>query len=117
MGAPKPTLGFPSRTAAALALRADGQSDPQIAKRIGISLNALSGLFASAERLKTAKRAIRPAEVNGRTVLFPKDILDRLVPHATGRGISVNELCRRLVETAVEDGMIDAVLDDQETAA
>ena len=57
-------------------------------------------------------RATRPAEKHGRTILFPRDILDRLQPHADRRSISVNELLRRLADTIAEDGMVDSVLDD-----
>ena len=59
-----------------------------------------------------ARRARRPAETQGRTVLFPNDVLDGLTPHADLRRITVNELVRRIVETALDDGMIDAILDD-----
>lgn len=58
------------------------------------------------------RRAIRPSEQNGRTVVVPVDILDRLRPYATARGISANELVRRLVDVAVDEGLIDSILDD-----
>jgi DNA-binding NarL/FixJ family response regulator len=38
MGAPKPCLGYPSRSAAIAALREQGLSDQEIADRIGIKL-------------------------------------------------------------------------------
>lgn len=107
MSAPKPTLGYPSRTAAVMALRKKGMTDAAIAERMGIDINAVSALAASGRRAK------RPAEVQGKTVVFPIDILDRLRPHADRRGISCNELARRLIETAIDEGMIDAVLDDE----
>jgi len=47
-----------------------------------------------------------------RTVLFPTDLLDLLIPHAQRRGCRVNELARRIVDTVVEEGLVDAVLDD-----
>ena len=60
------------------------------------------------------KRTPRPAETHGRTILFPTDILDALRPHADRRGITVNDLARRIVDVACEEGMIDAILDDLE---
>lgn len=111
MSAPKPTLGYRSRTAAVIALRGQGLSDRQIADRIGITHAAVSALAAS------GKRSTRPAEANGRTIVFPADILDRLAPHAEVRGISCNELARRIVDIAAEEGMIDAILDDDPNRA
>jgi len=56
----------------------------------------------------------RPAEEYGRTVVIPCDILDKLTPHAQRRGISVNELVRRLADVAADDGLVDGILDDLE---
>ena len=80
---------------------------------MGISPNTVSGLLGSARRQRRSK----PAERHGKTILFPDDVLDRLRPHAERRGISCNELARRLVETSIEEGMIDAVLDDLEDSS
>lgn len=52
MGAPKPTLGFTSRTEAVLALRADGCTTRQIAERIGISEQTVTALEHSSGRAK-----------------------------------------------------------------
>ncbi len=49
-----PTLGYPSRTAAAVALRAEGLTEAAIAERIGVSRNAISGLLANARDAKDA---------------------------------------------------------------
>lgn len=113
MGAPKPTLGFSSRTDAVLALRADGLSTQQIAAKIGIPEQTITALEHSAGRAK--QRPKRPAEENGRTVLFPRDILDRLSPHAAKRCIHPNSLARLIVEIAVDEGLIDSILDDEAT--
>lgn len=110
MGAAKPSMGFSSRTAAVQALRRQGASTQEIADRLGIQHKTVTALEHSAGRAK--KRAIRPAEEHGRTVLFPIDILDSLAPHAARRGIHPNTLARRLVETAVDEGLIDSILDD-----
>ena len=101
MTAPKPTLGYPSRTAAVAALLAAGKTVREIAEAIGISVSAAGALEHSAAR-RNGRRLSRPAEQFGRTVVFPKDILDRLSPHAAKRGIHVNHLARLIVETVVE---------------
>jgi transcriptional regulator len=104
------TLGYPSRTEAIIALRRQGLNTGEIAARIGIETKTVSALEHSA--LRSAKRQKRPAEEHGLTILFPADILDRLAPHAARRGIHVNSLVRRIVDTAIDDNMIDAILDD-----
>lgn len=50
MGAPKPCLGYPSRTAAALALQAGGLSNAAIAAMIGIGSSTVTALTGRAER-------------------------------------------------------------------
>ncbi len=106
----KPVLGFPSKTEAALALRADGSDTAEIARRLNIEAKTVFALEHSA--LRSKKRAARPAEQHGRTVLFPRDVLEKLGPHASRRGIHPNSLARMIVETVVDDGLVDSVLDD-----
>lgn len=112
MPASKPTLGYPSRTAAVLALRARGYSRGKVAALIGIPDTTVAALEVSGRR--AGKRRQRPAEQNGRTIVFPRDVLDRLHPHAAERDITANELARRIVETVLDEGLIRAVLDDGE---
>lgn len=112
MGASKPCLGYASRTDAVVALRTKGLTTRQIGEAVGITPATVTALEHSAGRAK--KRPVRPAEENGRTILFPRDVLDRLGPHAARRGIHPNSLVRRIIETVVDDGLIDSVLDDME---
>lgn len=70
------------------------------------------GLLITVGALEASGRRKRPAEANGRTVLFPIDTLEKLRAAAEVRGITANELARRLVDTAAEENMIDAILDD-----
>lgn len=109
MGAKKPTLGYASRTEAVIALRGQGFSTRHIAGRLGIGVGTVSALEHSAGR---GKRTSRPAEQLGRTVVFPIDILAALGPHAAKRNMHPNSLARLIVETVVDDDMVDAVLDD-----
>lgn len=108
MGAAKPCLGYPSRTAAVHGLRAQGLTTRAIAAAIGIPDNTVLALECGDRRI----RAIRPTEEMGRAVLFPVDVLAALGPHAARRGIHPNSLARLIVETAVDENMIDAILDD-----
>lgn len=48
-----------------------------------------------------------------RTVVFDVAVLERLLPHAERRRVSVNALCRDLLQAIVEDRLVDAVLDDE----
>ncbi len=77
-----------------------------IAARMGVSENAVTGLISSRQR------ALRRSEAEGRTVVFSRDTLDQLETFAKRRGLHVNALVRRIVETALDDDMIDAILDD-----
>jgi hypothetical protein len=107
MSSAKPILGYPSYSAAVVALRAAGLPTAAIAARLGIKHASVTAFEHSAGRRKH-----RPAEAKGRTVLFPVDVLAALGPHAARRNIHPNCLARLIVETVVDEGMIDAVLDD-----
>lgn len=107
MSGPIPTLGYPTRTAAVLALRAQGLTTGAIARRIGIEPATVSALECSARRSPEAPRAQFE-----RPVVFPVGLLQRLGPAAARRGMTRERLAILIVETVVEDGMIDAVLDD-----
>jgi hypothetical protein len=109
MGAAKPTLGYPSRTAAVLALRAQRLPTDAIARRIGISPKTVVALECSADRSRQLV-----ADGN-QTILFSGELLEDLRPHAARRGISVRQLARLIVETAVDHDLIDALLDDEAT--
>jgi hypothetical protein len=56
-------------------------------------------------------RARNPKSIR-RPVMLPIDTLDRLEPHAERRGVTINELVRRVCETVADENMVDAVLDD-----
>lgn len=111
MGAPKPALGYPSRTAAVLGLRAQGMSTSQIGNALGIENKTVVALEIGSSR---PKREPTPSTMLGRTVVIPTDVLDALGPHAARRCISVNSLARLIVSTVIDENMVDAVLDDAE---
>lgn len=115
MTAPRPTLGYPSMTAAAVALRDQGLSTEQISEQIGATIKNTENLLYYADN--KPQRQPRPAEMNGRTVVVPLDVLDSLAGPAKTRGVSVNELARRILCTVADENMVDAVLDDSEETA
>jgi len=104
----KRCLGFPSQTAAVLALQDDGYNLRAISEIIQKPVDHVSALLSTAGRGRTK----RPAEVHGRTILFPVDLLEDIAHHAERRKISTNELARRIVQIAADDQLIDALLDD-----
>ena len=101
----KPTLGYASRTDAVIGLRSQHLSTAAIAAQIGIDRKTVVALELSASRSRKRVQSCR-------TVLFPIDVLAKLSAHAAKRGIAVNEIARRIVETVIDDGIVDAVLDD-----
>lgn len=112
MSSPKPTLGYPSRTAAICGMRAQGLSTRQIAEAIGIAPKTIAALEAGSGRAR-AIRNERPWQELGRAVIVPVDVLNALSRHAARRNMHVNALARLIITTVVDDGMIDAVLDDE----
>lgn len=114
MGAPKPILGYRSRTAAAAALRAEGLTDHQIASRINAALPDGEGRIdhLRVSNLLDYRKHPRPCERQQRTVAMDAEVLDALTPAAAARGVSVNELVRRIVATVADEGLVAAVLDD-----
>ena len=105
MGKAKPCLGYPSRTAAALAMDAEGMNYREIANKIGISGSAASALISGAKNK-------RPSVDGQKTVCIENDVLEALRPAAIRRGISVNKLCRDLLACIADDDITDAILDD-----
>ncbi|CAA2142820.1 hypothetical protein [Hyphomicrobium sp. ghe19] len=100
MAAPVPTLGFPSKSAAIEAMKAANMPPKEIAAAIGISLR-------NYYRLEAYTRKGR-----GRQIVLSRDMMDAAAPHAKVRNISVHELMRQILETVLEEGMVDNVLDD-----
>lgn len=110
-------MGYATKTAAVLAMREQGKGISEIARILGISENAASGLESCAKRARN--RSAKRVSLSGSTVadLIPLTVRQRLRPHAAKRGVSTDRLIADLV-TAIADGnLIDAVLDDAEGGA
>lgn len=110
MGAPTPCLGYPSRTAAVLAMRAQGLTSRQIAQRIGIEIKTVSALEGSAARVNREPKRDLPS---WNSVAIDMDTLRALRPHAARRGVSVTQLARELLHVLADDDLVDALLDDE----
>lgn len=104
-----PTLGYPTRTAACAALEAEGLTSAQIGARIGIPATDVSALLCYS-RGRSPDASI--ADEAGKPVRMPAGLLRRLQPAARKRGVSNETLAWMIVDAVVEDGLIDAVLDD-----
>jgi hypothetical protein len=112
MGAPKPCLGFPNRTAAVLALRKRGVPTEIIAARVGITANQVLALESSAGRYE--KRPAPKVVATDSALLLPPQLLQALTPHASRRGTKPAMLAFSIIETVIADDMVDAVLDDRD---
>lgn len=102
MAARIPCLGFPSLTAACVALRADGLSNKEIAEKVDRTPEQVSCLLAGLRQKHGRTIHIR---LSGHAC----EVLGR---HAERRGVQMRTLVEKLVETAVEASLVDGVLDD-----
>lgn len=84
-----------------MALQSQGLRSSQIAAVLGVSSSCVSGLL-SYGRLKQLR------------ITVDQDVCAALAPFAARRGIGECELVRRLLTSIVDDGLVDAVLDDRE---
>lgn len=106
MGAPKPSLGYPSRTAAVLALRDQGLCDRVIASRIGISVSTVAALGCA--RPKAVGRQTGPCV----TIQIKGNLAEAIIDEAAARERTAEQLVANLVAAILADDMFDAVLDE-----
>ncbi|WP_421357837.1 hypothetical protein [Agrobacterium rosae] len=111
MGARKPILGYPSRTAAVIDMRGKGLSISNIAERLSITSSAVSALEASNTRKET-RRTESFAIEGHRPVQVSNEAYRSLRPYAARRDMSVDTLIQTMIEKAVNDGIVGAILDD-----
>lgn len=98
-----PCLGYPSRSAAAVALQSKGFVLSEIGRQIGVDTKTASALIASAKR---SHRIEAPIALDSAT-------LNLLRVHAAFRRCQSQDLARRIIEIAVRDNLINAILDDR----
>ncbi len=100
-----PTLGYRSKTAACAALRDQGLETAEIAEKVGIAEKSVCALERR-HRFKTGPRRI----------ILPFTVMDKLEVAAERRGKSPRKLALAILERVAADGLIDAVMDDGESA-
>lgn len=105
MSRAKPTLGYPSRTAAILALRAKGFTNQEIAEQIGIQPCTVGALLTSYRHTAAARQGRRTVQVGA-------DLYGELRLQAARRGIAADELIQRIIDAVLAAKLVDAVLDD-----
>jgi len=109
-----PTLGYPSRKDAVLALMRKGLTNAQIAEKAGTTIGTVSTVTAQ-ERRRTRMAMPRPGLSDGaESASAPLSALAtvRLEKAAAARGIDVAELCRKILTEIADDNLVDAILDD-----
>jgi transcriptional regulator len=95
------TLGFPSKSAAIIALRDRGLTEGQVAKRLGMRPRTVSSMEVRARR--RLKRSFD----------LPENLFQDLKTQAWMRGLRPDILAERLLTTIISDRLIDAVLDEE----
>lgn len=115
MSGPKPALGYPTRTAAVLALMAQGKKAPEIARMIGMSAKDVVSLKCSAQRGPRREGQEEAREKPGFHI--PLDVRQQLAPHARKRDMTIERLILELAAVIGRDSLVDAILDDQTGAA
>lgn len=89
MSSPKPTLGYPTRTAAVLALIEKGLDNRAVAQKVGISTSTVSALIAKSRPApSSAPRRERPK--------VPYRQLEMLVMDLYEEGLNRAEIAERL---------------------
>lgn len=96
----RPCLGYPSRSAAILALKAKGQTEREIAQRLGIKPNTVSSLAARHRARATT------------TLVLSVNLFEDLRKLAWARSTTPQALAARLLTIVVAERLTAAVLDD-----
>jgi hypothetical protein len=110
-------MGYPTRTAAAMALREQGLANAAIAVKLGISHSAVSGLFTSYGRHRERRGPRQPsASAASASDLFPVDVRIALRPAAAKRGMTIDRLISEIIAIVAMDSLADAILDDMGSA-
>ncbi|WP_414461749.1 hypothetical protein [Hyphomicrobium sp. DY-1] len=111
MPAPEPILGYPSKTAAVRDLFDNKKMKRrEIAELLDIEISTVSSLIFYS---KNGKRQ-DPARADDRMMQMPGDLFALAKSDAERRRITPHELFRRIVRAVIEEGIVDAVLDDAE---
>lgn len=115
----QPCLGYPSRSAAAWALRQQGLGLQVIADRVGCKAGSVHNLIRAEEArrrrqagyVKQPFPALTPGGFS-HSVRLSNISYGCLCDHAERRGMKVIALVRAILDAVIKDDLVDAVLDD-----
>ena len=100
----KPTNGYPSRTAAIFALKAEGRTEREIADALGMAPGSVSSMIWKARRRERAKADKFPVTIDG-------NLRADLEREARQRGVYDETLVNQLLRAVVADKLVSAVID------
>ncbi len=103
MTSAKPTLGFRTRYEAIAACRAQGMTEGQIAKLIGVKPGSISSMEIRA-KARADRRLIR--------ITLSEFSWTQATREARKRKIEREEFLQKILETVFRDNLLTAVLDD-----
>lgn len=118
MPASKPTLGYSSRTKAAVALRAEGLTEDDIARKIGVSRNAIAGLLARAKDSRQAPQIGRGTSRSNADVL-PAKAAGIMLSHEAARPIHrpTSDGAMRVIELKLPEAQFGKLVEMARKAA
>ena len=105
-------MGYATKTEAVLALRASGMRMCDVARKLGISPSAASGLEGSAKRKRKTSERTSAFTTALEDDLIPRSVRQRLWPHAAKRDITTDRLIADLIIAIADNDLVSAVLDD-----
>lgn len=100
-------LGYPSLTAAVLAMYEEGMKPGQIAKRLDRQSSQVSSLISNARG--RPRMNFRP---DRDMINIPLSGSERLRPYADAREVSISRLAAQVLDVVLRDELVDAILDD-----
>lgn len=109
MSGPVPTLGYRSKSQAAVALAAIGLPHREIASKLGVPTAIVGALIDSGRRARKPCTRAGAAEVRA---MLGSDIVNALQVAAERRNSTIAKVAARLLTCAARDDLIDAILDD-----
>ena len=100
----QPIAGYATKTDAVIDMIDNRKMNPAaVARALDTSAECVRNLYFR----RTNKRPSGYSKIN-----ISMDVINDAEPHAQARGITAHELCRRILAAALEDKLVDAILDD-----
>lgn len=101
----EPVLGYKNKTEAVHALRSRGMMPRHIAAELNTTKEAVKALIWHAKKNRPEYYAMAQIEIS-------EQVLAKLRPFAAKRNMDGETLAVRLLSRCIEDGLVEAVLDD-----